>query len=45
MKPAQMETLERIAAAIEQRMGASADTSYVASLFAKGVYALLKMVG
>ena len=45
MKPGQLETLERIAAAIEQRKGESADTSYVASLFAKGDDAMLKKVG
>ena len=45
MKPGQLETLERIAAAIEQRKGESADKSYVASLFAKGEDAMLKKVG
>ena len=37
--------LERIAATIEQRKSASSDTSYVASLFAKGDDAMLKKIG
>jgi phosphoribosyl-ATP pyrophosphohydrolase len=45
MKPGQLETLERIAAAIEERKGESADKSYVASLFAKGEDAMLKKIG
>ena len=45
MKPGLYETLERIAATIEQRKSAAADTSYVASLFAKGDDAMLKKIG
>jgi phosphoribosyl-ATP pyrophosphohydrolase len=45
MKPGQLETLERIAAAIEKRKDESPDKSYVASLFAKGDDAMLKKIG
>jgi phosphoribosyl-ATP pyrophosphohydrolase len=45
MKPGQLETLERIAAAIEARRHESPDKSYVASLFAKGDDAMLKKIG
>ena len=45
MKPGLYETLERIAAAIEQRKKADPGTSYVASLFAKGDDAMLKKIG
>jgi phosphoribosyl-ATP pyrophosphohydrolase len=45
MKPGLYETLERIAATIEQRKGSDAKTSYVASLFAKGDDAMLKKIG
>ncbi len=38
-------TLEKLAAIIEARKHASADSSYVASLFAKGMDAILKKVG
>ena len=39
------ETLEKLAAVIEARKGASADSSYVASLFGKGMNSILKKVG
>ena len=45
MKPGLYETLERIAATIESRKKGDADSSYVASLFAKGDDARLKKVG
>jgi len=45
MKPGLYETLERIAAAIEQRKKSDEKTSYVASLFAKGDDAMLKKIG
>ena len=38
-------TLHRLAAVIEARRGVSADESYVASLFARGLDAILKKVG
>jgi phosphoribosyl-ATP pyrophosphohydrolase len=37
--------LERLAATIESRKGADADTSYVAALLAKGQDAVLKKIG
>jgi phosphoribosyl-ATP pyrophosphohydrolase len=45
MKPGLYETLERIAAAIEERKAADPATSYVSSLFAKGDDAMLKKIG
>lgn len=39
------DTLGQLARLIEQRKGASADSSYVASLFDKGLDAILKKVG
>ena len=45
MKPGPNETLERLAAAIEARKGASAETSYVARLLAGSEDALLKKIG
>ena len=39
------DTLKTLAAVIESRKTASADTSYVASLFDKGMNAILKKVG
>jgi phosphoribosyl-ATP pyrophosphohydrolase len=39
------DTLERLAAVIEQRRGADPQTSYVAKLFDKGLDAILKKVG
>ena len=46
MKPGLYETLERIAATIEQRKKAGdADQSYVAQLFAKGEDAMLRKIG
>ena len=39
------DTLNRLAQVIESRKSASADSSYVASLFAKGMNAILKKVG
>jgi phosphoribosyl-ATP pyrophosphohydrolase len=39
------ETLEKLAAVIESRKATSADTSYVASLFDKGMNTILKKVG
>ncbi len=45
MKPGQVETLERIAEAINERKGGDPEKSYVASLFAKGDDAMLKKIG
>lgn len=45
MKRGLYETLERIAATIEARKGASPETSYVAKLLAGGEDALLKKIG
>ena len=46
MKPGLYETLERIAATIDERKTAGdADKSYVAQLFAKGEDAMLKKIG
>ena len=45
MKLGQAETLERIAAAINERKGGDPDKSYVAKLFAKGDDAMLKKIG
>jgi len=39
------DTLEKLAAVIEQRKSADADTSYVAGLLGKGINAILKKVG
>jgi phosphoribosyl-ATP pyrophosphohydrolase len=39
------DTLEKLAGVIEARKTAAADTSYVASLFEKGMNAILKKVG
>jgi len=39
------DTLNRLAAVIEARKAAAADTSYVASLFDKGMNSILKKVG
>ncbi len=39
------DTLERLAEVIEARKTAAADTSYVASLFEKGLNSILKKVG
>lgn len=39
------DVLERLAAVLEARKGAAADSSYVASLYAKGLDAILKKVG
>ncbi len=39
------DTLEKLAAVIEARKSANADTSYVAALFGKGMNAILKKVG
>ena len=39
------DTLKRLGAVIESRKTASADVSYVASLFAKGMNTILKKVG
>ena len=39
------DTLEKLAAVIEARKSASADTSYVASLFEKGMNSILKKIG
>ncbi|MEA2093804.1 MAG: phosphoribosyl-ATP diphosphatase [Pseudomonadota bacterium] len=38
-------TLEKLADVIEQRKGADPESSYVASLYAKGLDAILKKVG
>ncbi len=40
-----MNTLEQLAQVLEQRKGASADSSYVASLYHKGLDAILKKIG
>ena len=45
MKPGLYETLERIAAIINERKTGRADRSYVAQLFAAGEEAVLKKVG
>jgi phosphoribosyl-ATP pyrophosphohydrolase len=46
MKPGLYETLERIAATIDERKKAGdADKSYVAQLFARGEDAMLKKIG
>ncbi len=39
------DTLEKLATVIEERKSASADTSYVAGLFEKGMNTILKKVG
>lgn len=39
------DTLTKIAATLEARKGASPDSSYVASLYAKGLDAILKKIG
>jgi len=39
------DVLERLAAVLETRKGAAADSSYVASLYAKGLDAILKKIG
>ena len=45
MKPGLYETLERIAATIDERKDADPAKSYVAQLFAKGDDAMLKKIG
>jgi len=45
MKPGLNETLERIAAIIDERKGGDPAKSYVAQLFAKGDDAMLKKIG
>jgi len=45
MKPGLYETLERIAAAINERKSGDPAKSYVAQLFAKGDDAMLKKIG
>lgn len=45
MKPGLNETLERLAATIEERRGGDADQSYVARLLAGGDDAILKKIG
>jgi len=45
MKPGMYQTLERIAALIEQRRKGDAAKSYVAKLFAEGEDAILKKIG
>jgi phosphoribosyl-ATP pyrophosphohydrolase len=45
MKPGLYETLERIAATINERKKGDADKSYVAQLFAKGEDAMLRKIG
>jgi phosphoribosyl-ATP pyrophosphohydrolase len=45
MKPGLYETLERIAATINERKGGDPAKSYVAQLFAKGDDAMLKKIG
>jgi phosphoribosyl-ATP pyrophosphohydrolase len=45
MKPGLYETLERIAATINERKDADPGESYVAQLFAKGDDAMLKKIG
>ena len=39
------DTLKKLAAVIETRKAASADSSYVASLFEKGINTILKKIG
>jgi phosphoribosyl-ATP pyrophosphohydrolase len=39
------DTLERLAAVLEQRKSESPDSSYVAKLYAKGLDAILKKIG
>ncbi len=39
------DTLDRVAAVLEERKGASADSSYVASLYAKGLNKILEKLG
>ena len=39
------DVLDRLAAVLEARKGAAADSSYVASLYAKGLDAVLKKIG
>jgi phosphoribosyl-ATP pyrophosphohydrolase len=39
------DTLEKLAAVLESRKGAAPDSSYVASLYAKGLDAILKKIG
>ncbi len=39
------DVLERLAAVLEARKGAAADSSYVASLYSKGLDAILKKIG
>lgn len=39
------DTLERLAAVLEQRKAADPDSSYVARLYAKGLDAILKKIG
>jgi len=39
------DVLERLAAVLEARKAAGADSSYVASLYAKGLDAILKKIG
>jgi phosphoribosyl-ATP pyrophosphohydrolase len=45
MKPRLYETLERIAATIEDRKRGNAETSYVAKLFSQGEDAILRKIG
>ena len=45
MKPGLYETLERIAATINERKDGDPDKSYVAQIFAKGDDAMLKKIG
>ena len=45
MKPGLYETLERIAATIEERKNGDPEKSYVAKLFSKGDDAMLKKIG
>ena len=45
MKPGLNDTLERLAATIEERRGGDADRSYVARLLAGGDDAILKKIG
>jgi phosphoribosyl-ATP pyrophosphohydrolase len=45
MKTGLYETLERVAAAIEERKGASPEKSYVAKLLSQGEDAVLKKIG
>jgi phosphoribosyl-ATP pyrophosphohydrolase len=45
MKPGLYETLERIAATIEERKSGDPQKSYVARLFAEGEDAILKKIG